>query len=40
MKEKRERRFNQTPARVPPRLEGVVKNVGIKQKKKPKKEKI
>jgi len=27
----------QTPQRVPPRLEGVVKNAGIKEKKKPKK---
>jgi hypothetical protein len=29
--------FNQqTPPRVPPRLEGVVKNIGIKNKKKAK----
>jgi hypothetical protein len=40
MKEKREKKFNQTPARVAPRLEGVVKNVGIKPKKKLKKKHI
>jgi hypothetical protein len=36
---KRQHQHLQTPPRVAPRLEGVVKNAGIKEKKKQKKEK-
>jgi hypothetical protein len=37
MKEKREKTFTATPPRVPARMEGAVRNVGIKPKKKQKK---